>query len=139
MNDKELAIRLIQLGVANQSKDTDRYTEANSDPDVRDAGNAAVANALEFLGKHSIVNDVKPTLGQGGIGFAYKIASNLLLELSSEQAVVQLIQSLFAGATTETSSTLAILVADCERVVKNSVYRDDLLTSLKELRVCFDN
>lgn len=139
MTDKELAIRLVQLGVANQSRNPDKYTEANQDPDIRSAGNAAVANALEFLGKHAIVTDVQPTLGYGGMGFAFRIAPQLLQELSSEQAITRKVLSLFTRATSETSSTLVGLLADCERVVTNSVYRDDLLESLKELQICFEN
>jgi hypothetical protein len=59
MTDKELAIRIVQMGVATQRSASDSYTQANDDVEVRNMGNAAIANSLEFLGKHGLVKDVQ--------------------------------------------------------------------------------
>jgi hypothetical protein len=139
MNEKELSIRIVQLGIAAQRRQLDKYTQANGDATVRTAGNAAIATSLEFLGKHGVVADVQPCFGADGPGFAYRINPELVQELSTDQAITRKVQALFSGSTSETSSTLAELLSDCERVTINSVYRDDLLTSIRELQICFDN
>jgi len=139
MNEKELAIRIVQLGLATQRRDADKYTEANHDAEVRAAGNAAVATSLEFLGKHGLVADVQPCFSAGGMGFAYRLNPELLVELSTDQAITRKVQALFSGSRSETSSTVAELLGDCERATVNSIYRDDLLASIRELQVCFDN
>src|SRR5436853_7134125 len=107
MNEKELAIRLTQLGVTTQRQNVDKYTEANLYPDVQQVGNAAIANSLESLGRHSIVVDVQPTFGQGGLGFSYKINSDFVREALNDEAVVRRVLMLFSGATSARSSTVA--------------------------------
>lgn len=137
MTEKDLAIRLVRNGITTQKRKPDDFTEANADPEVKAQGNAAVANALETLGKHQVVIDVQPTLGSGGKGFAYKVKPHLVLELPSEDAIARRLQSLLAGPTSETSETLEELLQNCKQATLNAIYREDLLASLKELRTCF--
>ena len=89
MNEKELAIRIVQLGIATQRQQLDKYTEANEDAAVRAAGNASIAASLEFLGKHSLVADAQPCLGTGGMGVAYRIKPPLLQEILPNQTLSQ--------------------------------------------------
>jgi hypothetical protein len=80
---------------------------------------------------------VQPTFGEHGMGFVYRISPNLVNELASEDLVVRLVNGLFDGPPSETASTLAALLENCERITINHIYRDDLLASIKELRICF--
>ena len=137
MTEKDIAIRLIHNAISKQKSQPDDYAEANEDSALKSVGNAAIANSLEFLGKCGIVADVQPTISQRGIGFAYKVHPELIEELSSDELISRRIDTLFEGPASETSSTLAELLKNCERVTINLVYRDDLLTSIKELRICF--
>lgn len=137
MNEKELAVRLVRNGIATQRRTPARQTEANEDAEVRAAGNAAIANALEFLGKHSVIADVQPTFGSAGIGFAYTIRPQLVEGLATDDAIESQIGALFTGPKTETSETIQELLRGCERRTINVIYRDDLLASLRELDVCF--
>src|SRR4051812_30054060 len=139
MSDRELAVRLVCLAAETQRRDPQAYTEANRDPDVKLFGNAAIANALEMLGKHSLVIDVQPTFGTSGTGFTYKISGNIVQETSTDTEIARKVLSLLSGTTSETSSAVAELRADCERVTVNSVYGEDLIASLRELQTCFDN
>src|SRR5215469_9679711 len=116
MNEKELAIRIVQLGVVTQKQQAGKYTEANQDPAVNAAGNAAIATSLELLGQHGIVADVQPCLGAGGMGFSFLIRPELLGELHTDQAITRKVQALFSASQSETSATVAELLADCERV-----------------------
>jgi len=139
MTDKDLAIRIVKLGVTRQREHPGQYIEANADADVKSAGNAAIANSLEFLGKHRVVIDVQPCICEGGMGFKFIIDPTLVEELSDDQAIARKIQAIYGGTQSETSLTVADLLDDCERVTINSVYREDLLTSIRELQVCFDS
>lgn len=139
MTEKEIAFLLVRNGVANQKSDIDEYTEANEDDAVQFLGNAAIANSLEFLGKHKIVADVQPVFTQKGIGFAYRINPQLVQELANDEQISNRIETLFGEPANETSSTVAELLNNCEKTNINVVYRDDLLASLKELRICFSN
>lgn len=137
MTEKEIAILLVRNGVAKQKSEPDEYTEANEDDEVKAFGNAAIANSLEFLGGHGIVADVQPTFSQRGLGFAYRISPQLVEELSSDELISRRIEALFEAPASETSSTITDLLKNCEKTNLNVVYRDDLLASLKELRLCF--
>lgn len=137
MTEKEIAIVLVQNALASQRADPEGYTEANGDPSLKALGNATIANSLERLGGHGIVADVQPTFGEQGMGFVYRISPNLVVELISEDAVVRLVNGLFDGPPSETSTTLAGLLENCGKVTINHIYRDDLLASIKELRLCF--
>lgn len=137
MSEKELAVRLVRHGIATQRRRPTTQAEANQDAEVRASGNAAIANALEFLGKHSVVADVQPTFGSAGIGFACTIAPQLLRDLVTDEAVESYVDALFTGPTTETTKTVRELLVACEQRTLNATYRDDLLASLRELEVCF--
>lgn len=137
MTEKEIATLLVRNGVAKQNSHPDDYTEANEDENVKALGNATIANSLEFLGKHGIVADVQPTFSHRGLGFAYRISPQLVEELSNDELISRHIEALFEAPATETSSTITELLRSCEKTKINVVYRDDLLASLKELRLCF--
>ena len=136
MTEKEIVMLLIQNALANQRADPEDYTEANSDPALRILGNATIANHLEKLGGQGVVADVQPTLSEHGMGFVYRINKNLVDKLEIED-LARFVDGLFAGPPSETSSTVTVLLADCERSTINHIYRDDLLASIKELRICF--
>ncbi|MGH9959014.1 MAG: hypothetical protein ACREBC_18105, partial [Pyrinomonadaceae bacterium] len=137
MSEKEIAILLVRNGIAKQKSQSDEYTEANEDDDIKALGNAAIANSLEFLGKHKIVADVQPTFSHRGLGFAYRINPQLVEELSSDEFISHRIEALFEAPASDSSTTITELPKSCERTNINVVYRDDLLASLKELRLCF--
>lgn len=137
MTEKELAVRLVRHGIATQRRTPTRHAQANQDTEVRAAGNAAIANALEFLGKHAVVADVQPTFDSAGIGFAYTISQQLVHDLTTDGAIESHVDALFTGPKTETSETIQELLTGCEHRSINAIYRDDLLASLRELEVCF--
>lgn len=137
VTEKEITIRLIQNALATQRADAEDYTEANSDPSLKALGNAAIANHLERLGGRGIVIDVQPTITEHGMGFVYRIDPNLVNELSSDELIERLVSGLFDGPASETASTLAALLENCDRATINHIYRDDLLASIRELRTCF--
>ncbi|HUS12455.1 MAG TPA: hypothetical protein VMZ30_18450 [Pyrinomonadaceae bacterium] len=137
VTEKEIAMLLVQNALATQRADPEGYTEANGDPSLKALGNATIANSLEKLGGHGIVADVQPTFGEQGMGFVYRISPNLVVELASEDLVVRLVNGLFDGPPSETSATVADLLAKCEQITINHIYRDDLLASISELRICF--
>lgn len=137
MTEKEIAVLLVSNGIAKQKSRPDEYTEANEDERVKALGNAAIANSLEFLGKHGIVADVQPTFSHRGLGFAYSISQQLVEELRNDELISRRIETLFEAPASETSSTISELLKKCEQTNLNAVYRDDLLASLKELRLCF--
>jgi hypothetical protein len=137
MTEKELAVKLVRHGIATERGTPNKHAEANQDAEVKTAGNAAIANALEFLGKHAVVTDVQPTFGSVGIGFAYTISPQLVHDLTTDDAIESHVNALFTRPKTETSETIRELLAGCERRTINATYRDDLLASLRELEVCF--
>jgi len=137
MTQKEIAMLLVREGIATQRAGAEEYTEANSNPSLKDLGNATIANCLEMLGGHGIVADVQPTISKHGMGFVYRIHPKLIDELSSDEQIARLVNGLFEGPTSETASTLTALLEKCELVTINHIYRDDLLASIKELRICF--
>ncbi len=115
MTEKELAVRLVRHGIATQRRTPNEHAEANQDAEVKASGNAATANALEFLGKHSVVADVQPTFGSAGIGFAYTIAPQFVQELTTDDAIDSRIEVLFSDPKTETGDTIHALSSGCER------------------------
>lgn len=137
MPDREIITLLLRKAVANQERNVDAYTEANDDPNIQQLGNAAIANALEFLGGKRIVGDVQPTLGVGGLGFSYRIDASQLANLTNEQNFQRTLNSLCDLPTNETVTTLGTLLVRCERSTVNAIYREDLLASIKELQLCF--
>jgi hypothetical protein len=137
MTEEDLVVRLVRNAIATQKRAPDDFTEANADPDVKAAGNAAVGHALGVLGKHQVVVDVQPTMGRGGMGFAYKIHSQLVQAFISEEAIARRLKTLLGGPTSETSETIQDMLQKCEQAGLNAIYRDDLLASLKELQTCF--
>ena len=139
MPEKDIILLLVRNAVTTQGRKADAYTVANEDSSVEAFGNAAIANALEFLGGHGIVSDVQPTLTERGIGFAYRIDAGLISELSNDELILRRIEALLDGPKSETASTLADLLARCQPITLNHIYRDDLLASIRELRVCFSN
>jgi hypothetical protein len=137
MTDTELAAFLINHAAARQRIKRDDYAEVNEVPALREAGNARIANMLELLGKHQIVADVLPIFSEHGLGFSYRIESALVDELVNRDLIEQLVSEILEGAPSETADTLAQLLRECERTNVNAVYRDDLLASIRELRLCF--
>src|SRR5438128_7050535 len=107
MPERDLAILLIGKAVAKQDIQPEEYTEANEDPAIKAFGNAAVANCLEFLGRHGLVVDVQPTFSQHGMGFVYRLDPALIDQLPNDELVAQRVSSLYEGPPSETSSTLA--------------------------------
>src|SRR5688572_27496363 len=103
MTEKELAILLVRNGVAKQKRQPEEYTEANEDEVVKSLGNAAIANSLEFLGKHNVVADVQPTISGRGLGFAYRISQQLIEELSNDELISHRIEALFEAPASESS------------------------------------
>jgi hypothetical protein len=138
MEEKELAFLLTRNGIVSQRLDSENYTEANADDKIRDAGNASVANSLEFLGKHQIVLDVQPTFGSYGIGFVYRINPKLVNDLKDDESISKIVLNLFEPQD-EASKTIAELIDICLGKEINNVYKDDFIASLKELKVCFNN
>lgn len=138
MEEKELAYHLTRNGIENQRSDSESYTEANADDKIKDAGNASIANSLEFLGKHKIVIDVQPTFGSSGIGFIYRINQKLVDELKDDESIAKAIYNLFEPQD-ETSNTIAELIDKCLNKNINNIYKDDFITSLNELKICFNN
>lgn len=136
MTERELAVRLVRNGIATHRRTPGKFTDANRDEEVRAAGNAAIANSLEFLGKHSVVADVQPTF-VGGMGFAYKISEAAVAGLATDKDIEARVGTLFDGPKTETSETIRELLRGCEQGTINATYRDDLLASLRELDTCF--
>ena len=124
MTEKELAVRLVRHGIATQRRTPNGHAEANQDTEIRASGNAAIANALEFLGKHAVVADVQPTFGSAGIGFAYTIAPQLVQDLTTDDAIESRIDALFSGPKTETVTPSKNFLSGCERGSINPIYRD---------------
>src|SRR4051812_29884004 len=112
MREKDLALLLVRHAVTKQGAQPDVYVEANEDSEVKAFGNAAIANSLEFLGKHGIVKDVQPTLSQRGFGFGYQIAPELIEELLSDDLILRRINDLFKEPTSETVLTLANVLTE---------------------------
>src|SRR5437016_5148810 len=137
MTQKEIAMLLVRDGLATQKAGAAEYTEANRNPSLRALGNASIANCLEMLGGRGIVADVQPTISEHGMGFVYLIDPKLVDELSTEDGIARLVGSVFGGPPSETGATLAALLENCEEATINHIYRDDLLTSMKEMRICF--
>ena len=138
MEEKDLAFFLIRNGIVNQRLNSESYTEANADDKIRDAGNASIANSLEFLGKHQIVIDVQPSFGSFGLGFTYRIKQNLVNELNDDDSILKFILNLFEPQD-ETSKTIAELIDNCLKEEINNVYKDDFIASLNELKICYNN
>lgn len=98
-----------------------------------------MANILEKLGAAGIVVDVNPTLGVGGIGFAYRLASVILSSLTDRESIINLVDGFLAGGTDETSASIGKLLRKCQEHSINPIYVEDLLATLRELRLCFAN
>ncbi|MGH7900552.1 MAG: hypothetical protein ACRENZ_02325 [Thermodesulfobacteriota bacterium] len=137
MADMETVMRLIWNALETQQNAPNAYTEANADPEIKALGNAAIANLLELLGKNGIVADVQPTFGTVGIGFAYRISSKLVDKIHGRDELSSYVATAMVGPLDETSKTITELLSKCEGIGLNIIYRDDLLTSLRELRICF--
>jgi hypothetical protein len=137
MTDKELATILIRHALINQRDNPEEYVEANADPAILANGNARVASMLELLGKYSMVSDVQPSFTNNGLGFAYRVPAALVEELTDEDLITLRVESALEGPPSETGATLSELLRGCEASAVSVVYRDDLLASLKELRICF--
>ena len=139
MTDKELAFLLLKHALRNRRRDAEDYFEVNSVPELREAGNARIANMLELLGKHQLVSDVQPTFSEHGLGFAYRLETALVGSLTDDEVIHRKVGGIFDGATSETAVTLSELFQVCSQSNLNAIYRDDLLASIKELRTCFSN
>jgi len=137
MDSKELAVRLVRVGLDAHRRGQD-YAIANTDTEVRGAGNAAVAATLEILGQHGIVTDVQPWIDETGIGFAYKTA-RLPDMYAGDNGVAQWVVASLGPSRSDTARAVAELRRDCEMVVTNRTYAEDLLASLGELDACFEH
>jgi hypothetical protein len=145
MTDHEAIELLIWNAIKNQLTNPHSLTEANVDPQIRALGNARLAHLLEVMGGKELITNVQPTLGTGGIGFAYQIPSDWVTSSNSREAVSARVDAIFAptqvgrDSLSETEETISKLLVEVRQTEINLVYRDDLLASLNELSVCFTN
>jgi hypothetical protein len=139
MSQKEHAIEIIRYALETQRISPQNFVEANADNIIRQFGNAAIANILEKLGAAGIVADVNPTFGVGGLGFAYRLAPAIVSSLTDRESIINLVDDFLGGGTDETSASIGRLLRRCKDHSINPVYVDDLLATLKELRLCFAN
>lgn len=139
MTRKEQAVEIIRHGYSIQADNSSQLVEANADPTVRGFGNAAIANVLEMLGGCGVVDEVMPTLGSGGLGFAYCLNPEVVSQISGGKSIVDIVDDALGGSLNETSAAIGSLLRRCREHPINPVYSDDLLASLAELRICFAN
>jgi HEPN domain-containing protein len=136
---KEHAVEIIRYGYSEQKADPSRLAEANADTTIRAFGNAAIANVLETLGGCGVIQDVLPTLGTGGLGFAYRLSPDCTDRIGSGISISDIVDDAVGGSLNETSAAIGSLLRRCREHPINPVYSDDLLATLSELRTCFAN
>jgi len=134
----DAAMRLIWHALETQRNSPDAFTEANADPQIQALGNAVIANLLEELGKNGLIADVQPVLGKRGGGFAYRLPPELVEKVHNQDELASYVGTAMAGPITETSKTITDLLIKCESIDLSIIYHDDLLASLRELRICFN-
>jgi len=139
MTRKEQAIEIIRHGYSVQTDNPSGFVEANADQTLRGFGNAAIANLLEMLGGCGVVQEVMPTLGGGGIGFAYRLNPDIVSQISGGKSIVDIADDALSGSLNDTSAALGGLLRRCRERPINPIYADDLLATLAELRTCFAN
>jgi hypothetical protein len=139
MSQKEQAIEIIRYAANIQRQSPQSFADANANDIIQGFGNAAIANILEKLGAVGVVADVKPMFSAGGIGFAYRLAPDVISNLTDDQSVINLVDDFLAGGSNETSAAIRRVLRRCQEHSINPIYVDDLLRTLQELRLCFAN
>lgn len=129
MDERELAVMLAQHGIRAHAEGEARAV-ANVNAEIRAAGNAAIASALELLGKLGVVVDAQPWLDANGMGFAYTVAHPP--ENMSDAAIARWVLAKLQPTASSTSESVHLLLRDCQQVAVNATYSDDLLASLRE-------
>jgi len=83
MDDRSLVKRLLEIGVAARQRDPTAYARPADDTELNTVGTARIANWLERLGGHRLIDDVQPCFTTSGGGFQFKITEEAF-HLSSD-------------------------------------------------------
>jgi hypothetical protein len=106
---------------------------------LRDAGVALVTTYVEQLSLLGIVRDASPLFGaEGGMWIGYRLTDHGRQLATSERDLRWAVAELIGGPRTEVSQAVAALQEECDQAQINTVYREDFLATLNEIRVCFD-
>jgi hypothetical protein len=94
MDDRELVVRLFELGVAAFQISRTSYADPLSDAYLHGVGAATLATWLEELGKHRLIGDVQPHFSRGGTGFRYQVTEEAVRIWSNQSALKQLLDQI---------------------------------------------
>lgn len=76
MTDRDLVMKLLELGVKVFRKDRKRYVEPASEPSLQEVSAATIATWLEELGRLRLIGDVQPRFTPQGAGFAFRVTED---------------------------------------------------------------
>src|SRR6266542_5172529 len=137
MTRKEQTIAIVRHGFSVAEIDPQSFVEANTDSTIRGYGNAAIANLLEMLGGCGIIQDVTPTFGSAGIGFAYRLNEDVIRRIREGVPIPDIVDDALAGSNNDTIAALGQLLRRCREWPISPSYKEDVLSTLAELRTCF--
>jgi hypothetical protein len=84
----------------------------------------------------NIVQDFLSTFGEYGHGYAYRLNSVLIKNLSSEDQILRKIDEIFEQQN-RIPAALQDLIDEYKNLQINNLYKDDLIESLQELKTCY--
>ena len=90
MIDRDLARRLLELGIVAFREDRTNYADPSADAVLRSVSTAAIANCLEELGGHGLIGDVQPQFTPNGAGFRYQVTDKAAQLVSDARRFEQL-------------------------------------------------
>ena len=132
----DLIQAIVQHGAEAGPGDT---VDPSTCPELREAGVALVTTYIEQLSLLEIVRDAVPLFGaEGGMWIGYRLSDRGRALADSEEELRFVSAELTGGPRTEVSEAVAALLRECRESKLNDTYRDDFLTTLDEIRICFD-
>lgn len=120
--------------------DQTETVDPSTSPNLLEAGVALVTTYIEQLSLLEIVRAPSPLFGaQGGMWIGYRLSERGRQLANSEPDLRRAVAELIGGPKTEVSEAVAELLAESTQAQINAVYREDFLTTLNEIRICFDD
>ena len=98
MDDRDLVLRLVALGVEAAEKGGDFLADPSGDAVLSGIGVAAIASWLEELGKLQLVGRVEPSFGSGSPTLVYQVTAEAQQLWKDQDALADRLKTLFPSA-----------------------------------------
>jgi hypothetical protein len=132
----EILKKIIELG----AKYYPEITDPSKSEFLISVGVAPVTAHIEKLSLMGLIKDASPVFGEnGGMWIGYSLSDEGYKSANDENLFQNYISKLQEKPTNEISNSVRELIALAKEKEINTNYKDDFITTLNEIAICFDN